>query len=115
MESNRDKLVKPPVDLTKEDPPPLEATRDFEIEITVGEDNTTIDLNVAWDLRTPKLAPAGETCQFKVTTQILSTHNGSVMQELGVTGEAEPRLVFLTFQFYIMPAVTPVKSAEQPK
>ena len=115
METNRDKLVKPPVDLNKEDPPPLEATREFEIEVTVGEDNTTIDLNMAWDLRTPKLAAAGETGEFKVTTQILSTHNGSAMQELGVTGEAEPRLVFLTVQFHIMPPVTPVKSAEQPK
>ena len=115
MENRRDKTGKPPAPAKDEEPPPPEAEREFEIEVTVGEDGTTVDLNMAWNLRTPKLAPAGEAGEFKVTTQILSTHNGSVMQELGVTAEAEPRLVFLTIQFHIMPPVTPVKSAEGAK
>jgi len=111
LESRRDQLDKPPPN-PDEEPLPLAAAREYEIEVTVGEDGTTIDLNMAWELRTPKLAPPGETAEFKVTTQILSTHRGSVMQELGVTAEAEPRLVFLTMELSIMPPVTPVKEKQ---
>jgi hypothetical protein len=114
VENRRDKPDKPPPADDEPWPPP-EAEREFEIEITVGDDGVAIDLNMAWTLRTPKLAPQGEAGEFKLTTQILSAHNGSVMQELGVTAEAEPRLVFLTIQFYLMPPVTPVKAAEPPK
>lgn len=112
MENKREKLDQPPPKPGEEPPPPA-ANREYEIEVTVGEDGTTIDLNMAWTLRTPKLAPAGETGEFSVTTQILSTHRGSVMQELGVTAEAEPRLVFLTMEFYIMPPAGPVKAEEK--
>jgi hypothetical protein len=115
VENRRDKPGKP-APANPEAPPGLpEAEREFEIEVTVGEDGATIDLNMYWFLRTPKLAQAGETGEFKVTTQILGTHNGSVMQELGVTGEADPRLVFLTIQFHIMPPAMPDKRTEQPK
>jgi hypothetical protein len=103
-----------PSDSSAEPLPPL-AGRVFEIEVTVGEDGSTIDLNIAWELRSQKLAPAGETGEFTLTTQVLSTHQGSVMQELGVTGEAEPRLVFLTLQFYILPPPVPVKAPKPGK
>ena len=112
VENRRDKLVKPPLDPKAEELPPAEAEREFEVEVTVGEDGMTIDLNMAWGLRTPALAPQGQAAEFKLATQVLSTHHGSVMQELGVTAEAEPRLVFLTVQLYIMPPVLPVKEAQ---
>jgi hypothetical protein len=115
VESHRDKQVKPPPDPKTGETPPSEAERSFEIEVTVGEDGTTIDLNMAWEMRTPKLAPEGQAGEFKIWTQILSTHNASVMQELGVTAEAEPRLVFLTLQFHIMPSVTPVTDTPESK
>jgi hypothetical protein len=115
VESRRDRDGARPKASPGADEPPPEAERAFEIEVTVGEDGTTIDLNMAWELRTPALAPPGQAGLFKTWGQILSTHNASVMQELGVTAEAEPRLVFLTIQFHIMPPVTPVSAAPQDK
>ena len=112
LEDDRDVTNRSP----DSDAPPV-AEKSFEIEVTVGEDGSTIDLNMAWDLRTPRLAPTGQAAKFNLTTQILTTNGGSTMQELGTTSEKVPRLVFLVLDYTILPPVVAekIKRATAPK
>lgn len=90
--------------------------RSFEYECTVSDDAAMIDLNVAWEIRSEKLAPPGQTGTFKVATQILAAPGSTVLQELGVTEEKEPRLVLLSLEFHLLPHLTaePSIPAEEP-
>jgi hypothetical protein len=81
-----------PADPDAETPPPRDK-RMLEAEATVGEDGDTIDLNLALELRTPDLAPAGSTAEFTLSTQALMHNKSRIIHELGVTAETEPRLV----------------------
>lgn len=90
--------------------PPL--SRDFEMECTLGN-TEMIDLNMAWEIRTPLLAPAGQAAEFKVSTQIMARTGGNVTMELGTTTEKEPRLVFLVLQTLLLPDARALRESGQ--
>ena len=93
-----------PAPNSDEAPPPV-GERTFEIECFVSDDSAMIDLNVFWEIRSEKLAPPGQTGTFKVAGQILAAPGSTVLQELGVTEEKEPRLVLLALEFHLLPPV----------
>ena len=119
-ESKRDEPVpegaKPAPD--PDAPPPPVGERSFEFECTVSDDSAVIDLNVAWEIRSEKLAPPGQSGTFKVAAQLLAAPGSTVRQELGVTEEENPRLVLLSLEFHLLPPVaagTPLSEEEPNK
>ncbi len=91
-----------------ETPPPKDQ-RELEVEVTVGEDGDTMDLNFGLTLRTPDLAPAGDTAEFTLTSQALMHNGGTMLHELGVTSESQPRLVIWEISVALEPASVPAK------
>ena len=93
----------------KKKPEPVDGQRDFEIEATVGDDGMTIDLNVAYSLTTRALASPDQRAVISLATQVIGMSGGSVMQELGISNEAVPRLILLTLHYQIKPPAGPGK------
>lgn len=94
---------------------PAAVARNFECECTVSENMEVLDVNLAWEIRTPKLAPAGNAGLFKIANQILFKNGETWRQELGVTDESEPRLVILSLQAELpKPPPSPEEETEKP-
>lgn len=96
-------------------PASAQTERSFEIECTVNDDRLLLDINMAWEISSPQLAPAGDRGFFKLTNQVLLRPQRVVTQELGITSEPEPRLVILALQAEVLPpAAQQAAAAEIP-
>lgn len=94
---------------------PAEVERNFECECTVSDNMEVLDVNVAWEIRTPKLAAVGRAGLFKIANQIVFQNGETWRQELGVTDEREPRLVILSLQAELPKAPpSPEEETEKP-
>lgn len=88
--------------------------RRLEIECTISEDSLLLDINMAWEINSPLLAPAGERGFFSVANQVLMRRGRLLTQELGITSEPEPRLVLLALEAAVLKPL-PVPQAVPPE